>query len=212
MHIYAFGSVCRGDVTPESDVDLLAIVDAQDARFSPDEYSIYSYSRLVQIWRAGNPFAWHLSTEARLLYSSNGVDVLFEMGEPSRYTNCVADCQKFYALFCDAVVSITSQSETEIYDLSVVFLAARNFATCFSLGHLEAPDFSRHSARRLGRHSLTISPEQYDVFERSRILSTRGTGASIGRCEIVMAVEALAEIESWMRCLLEELHGHAAGV
>jgi hypothetical protein len=53
MHIYAFGSVCRGDISPGSDVDLLAVVEGHDARFSPDDYSIYSYERVREIWEEG---------------------------------------------------------------------------------------------------------------------------------------------------------------
>lgn len=65
MHIYAFGSICRGDVSPASDVDLLAIVDGYDERFSLDDYSIYSYDRIWEIWNEGNPFAWHLALESK---------------------------------------------------------------------------------------------------------------------------------------------------
>ena len=61
MYIYAFGSLCRGQVDLESDVDLLAIVDGHDDRFDPSKFSIYSYNRVREIWQEGNPFAWHLS-------------------------------------------------------------------------------------------------------------------------------------------------------
>lgn len=35
MHIYAFGSICRGEIDKNSDIDLLAIVDGFDARLWP---------------------------------------------------------------------------------------------------------------------------------------------------------------------------------
>ena len=57
MHIYAFGSVCRGDVLPSSDIDLLAITEGHDSRFDPNNYSIYSYNRIKELWQEGNPFA-----------------------------------------------------------------------------------------------------------------------------------------------------------
>lgn len=43
MHIYAFGSICRGEVDSFSDIDMLAIVSGRDERFNPRDYSIYSY-------------------------------------------------------------------------------------------------------------------------------------------------------------------------
>ena len=48
VHIYAFGSVCRGDLSIGSDVDLLALVSGLDARFDPDMFSIYSYKRIEE--------------------------------------------------------------------------------------------------------------------------------------------------------------------
>jgi Nucleotidyltransferase domain len=205
MHIYAFGSVCRGDVSPGSDIDLLAIVDGQDARFSPIDYSIYSYDRIKEIWEEGNPFAWHLSLEARLLYASNQLDFLRALGEPSLYKNCRQDCEKFFSLFKDARASFESQAETRVFDLSTMFLAIRNFATCFSLCNLGKVDFSRNSALRLGARSLCISSRAYDVLERSRILCTRGIGPSITDKEAEAASGQFSVVEKWMGKLLTEV-------
>src|SRR5262245_60779312 len=98
-HIYAFGSVCRGDVSPGLDVDLLAVVQRYDPRFSPDTYSIYSYERIGELWAEGNPFAWHLSLESKLLYSPDRSDFLRSLGRPRSYRRCYQDCSKFFVLF-----------------------------------------------------------------------------------------------------------------
>src|SRR5438067_11346690 len=98
MHIYAFGSICRGDVSLESDVDLLAIVEGNDPRFDPDVYSIYSYKRIQELWGAGNRFAWHLSLESRLLYSADQCDSLKRLGARNPHKDCVHDSDKFLAL------------------------------------------------------------------------------------------------------------------
>jgi predicted nucleotidyltransferase len=132
MHIYAFGSVCRGDVSPGSDVDLLAIVEGHDPRFSPSDYSIYSYERISKIWEEGNPFAWHLSIESKLVYSADQSDFLRTLGKPYSYMKCREDCERFLGLFQEARASFESHTETKVFDLSMVFLAIRNFATCFS--------------------------------------------------------------------------------
>jgi nucleotidyltransferase-like protein len=141
MHIYAFGSVCRGDVTKGSDADLLAIVNGHDSRFDPETFSIYSYERIKELWRQGNPFAWHLALESRLLYSSDQHDFLKGLGNPVKYKECVRDCEKFFALFREASASILSGSNSVVFDLSTIFLSIRNFATCFSLGIGQSPDF-----------------------------------------------------------------------
>jgi hypothetical protein len=205
MHIYAFGSVCRGDVSPESDIDLLAIVEGHDARFSAEDYSIYSYERIREIWQEGNPFAWHLAIESKMLFASDKTDFLSSIGKPGPYRRCREDCEKFRALFEEATVSFTSHPDSKIFDLSMVFLAIRNFATCYSLGKMDKPDFSRSAALRLGDRSLTISADAYEVLQRSRILSTRGTGESVSAEEANLASGYFADIGGWMRQRMSEV-------
>ena len=205
MHIYAFGSVCRGDIFPTSDVDLLAVVDRYDDRFNPCDYSIYSYHRIKQIWEEGNPFAWHLASESRLLFASDQADFLKSLNEPARYRRAVQDCQKFFSLFVEAKHSIKTTSTTTTFDLSMVFLAVRNFATCFSLGFLAQPNFSRRSAIEIGRHSLSIERGAFEILERSRILCTRAIGSPINAFEEAAAIEQFPHIEAWMECLLREV-------
>ena len=211
MQIYAFGSVCRGDIGPDSDIDLLAIVDGFDDRFDPDVYSIYSRQRIQEIWVEGNPFAWHLSLESRLLHSSDGTDILVELGRPARYDACAHDCKKFQSLFLDAESSIASGRTTRVFDLSMVFLAIRNFATCFSLGYLDRPDFSRHAAIRIGADSLAMPADAYKILERARILCTRGKGAAVTETDVELAIRQFPTIDKWMVHLLYQLEASRYG-
>lgn len=209
-HIYAFGSVCRGDILPGSDTDLLALVEGYDPRFDPNTYSIYSYNRLAEIWAEGNPFAWHLSLEARLIYSGDGIDQIKSMGAPGPYRKCVFDCKKFRSLFYEAKFSFLENERSQIFDLSMIFLGIRNIATCYSLGVLSTPDFSRHAALRIGNRSLKIPSEPYEILERCRILCTRGFGPAINHREVEMASSAFPLVEEWMTQLVEEAVHYAA--
>ncbi len=205
MHIYAFGSVCRGDVRQGSDIDLLALVDGYDSRFDPDVFSVYSYGRLVDLWREGNPFAWHLFLESTLLFASDGSDFLNSLNSPSDYTGCLRDCEKFYGVFCEAYDSIASQSASKVFELSTVFLSIRNIATCFSLGTTDNPDFSRNSARHLGSNSLPLADSPFAILERARILSTRGKGQSITGKEIADVVGQLHDGYQLTRLILTRI-------
>lgn len=198
MHIYAFGSVCRGDVDVSSDIDMLAIVNGHDSRFNPSDYSVYSYERIHELWEQGNPFAWHLFLESKLVYSQDEIDYLQNIGEPSIYRSGIADCEKFREIFLSAKESIGNSALTEIFDLSSVFLGVRNFATCYSLHGDITADFSRNSARNLGRQSIPVDGSTYSLFERSRVLCTRGSGEILSPAEIDKAKMALGEIDSWM--------------
>jgi hypothetical protein len=200
-HIYAFGSVCRGDVTLESDIDLLAVTRGLEKLFNPDSYSIYSYSRIADIWKEGSPFAWHLSLEARLLYSPDNSDYLRELGAPAVYRSAARDCNKFFTLFTDSAIALREGTNSPVFELSTIFLAVRNFATCYSLG-VGNPDFSRHSALCIGVNSLSLSRDSFLTLERARLLCTRGIGAMISRDEVISVVLELEIIDKWMRTLI----------
>lgn len=208
MHVYAFGSVCRGDISVGSDIDLLAIVDGCSFRFDPDVFSIYTYERIRELWQEGNPFAWHLSLESRLLFSSDQHDYLKVLGRPGPYRNSVRDCEKFFALFREACASILASSTSRVFDLSTVFLSIRNIATCFSLGVTKQPDFSRNSAHRLGDNSIPISLSTFQILERARILCTRGYGTNITDQEVNIVIGQLNEVHEWMNNLVEKAKEH----
>ncbi|HEY9876171.1 MAG TPA: nucleotidyltransferase domain-containing protein [Candidatus Obscuribacterales bacterium] len=204
MHIYGFGSICRGDISLGSDIDILAIVEGYDSRIDPNTFSIYSYKRIQELWREGNPFAWHLSLESRLLFSSDQLDYLKMLETPEKYKNCVRDCEKFFSLFREAHGSIIASSNSRVFDLSTMFLSIRNIATCFSLGATEQPDFSRNSALRLGVNSIPLALDSYHILERARILCTRGYGKNITDDEIDTTLRRLNEIHKWMYNLVEK--------
>ncbi|MDR3566383.1 MAG: nucleotidyltransferase domain-containing protein [Negativicutes bacterium] len=212
MHIYAFGSICRGEISVCSDIDLLAIVEGHDSRFDADVYSIYSYNRVREIWKEGNPFAWHLYLESKLVFASDRSNFLRSLGAPTPYRNYVVDCDKFSSLFHDAHTSLKESAASKIFDLSTMFLGMRNIATCFSLGCLAQPDFSRHAALRLGTYSLNIPQEAYQVFERARILCTRGQGCNIELDEIDQALAQVDKVSQWMAKLNREAKNYAARI
>jgi hypothetical protein len=207
-HIYAFGSVCRGEVSHNSDVDLLAIVDGRDKRFNPEVFSVYSSERIHALWNEGNPFAWHLALEARLLFSTEPTDLLSCLGIPKRYQKCAEDCTKFANLFDEAHRSLLSQNSSTVFDLSMVFLSIRNIATCFSLGTTQQPTFSRRSALELGKESAPLSEQAHEVLERARVLCTRGYGPGLTVTETRAAVYELSAVKQWMTNLVRRVQEH----
>lgn len=205
MHMYAFGSVCRGEIDHGSDVDVLALAEGFDPRLDPDVFSIYSYRRIGEIWDEGNPFAWHLAKESRLLFSSDGEDYLQGLQSPGGYRNAQRDCTRFQELFVRARSSLESHCASPVFELSTIFLAIRNFATCYALGYLNMFEFSRYSARRIGDKSLVISDGTFTALERSRILSTRGHGEMICEREITKVLDEAQTVSDWMHTLMMEI-------
>ncbi len=206
MHIYAFGSICRGDISVDSDVDLLALAQGRDARLNPDKFSIYSYSRILELWKAGNAFAWHLSLEGRLIYAADGADFLKGLGSPAKYSGALVDCLKFRDIFESSFQSVEKGSPSLVFELSTIFLALRNIATCYSLSRMDSPTFGRDSARRLGPRSLDIDDNVYSLLMQARLLSTRGTGDSIDGIELANLLPELKRCRSWINELCNEVN------
>lgn len=206
MHVYAFGSICRGEIDYGSDIDLLAIVERFAPELDPSKFSIYSYSRIEQLWDEGNPFAWHLATESKLLFSSVDSDFLKDLGNPNSYAQASRDCRKFQRLFCASRMALEKGTSSPVFELSTAFLAVRNFATCYALGK-SVCEFSRFSPRRLGDKSLHISDDAFSALEKSRLLSTRGHGTMVAEDEVAMVLRETTAIGNWMDELLNEVVG-----
>lgn len=184
---------------------MLAISNGLDKHFDPSIYSIYSYERISELWVEGNPFAWHLFSESKMIYSSDKIDFIKSLGSPKEYQKFITDCDKFFKLFSKASTAINSGTSSAVFELSNIFLAIRNFATCFSLGKCGVNNFSRRSALQMGNRSLAISREAFEILERSRILCIRGTGKIIQKEEIRLITKEIESIGKWMQRLLMEV-------
>ncbi len=198
MHIYLYGSVCRGDVVPTSDVDLLAVVEGGDARVDPAVFSVYAHSQLTQLWVRGNPFAWHLALESRLVFAEDGVDVIRELGRPARYRDWPTDGEKFRDVYLAAKNELARSCETTTFELSTVYLAVRNLAICFSLHLGSAPVFSRRSFEQLGIDSLRLDARSVRILEDARILSTRGLGRPASEDDVLHVRSQLPKVDRWI--------------
>lgn len=203
MYIYAFGSICRGEIDFYSDVDLIVISEDQSkfSKFDPNKFSIYSENRLKEYWEKGNPFAWHLYKESKIIYSCDGVDLMYRWGEPSPYSTGIEDLKKFQNIFWDSVEQIELTRESFLFDIATIFLSIRNFATCYSLAN-EQINFHRNSALNLGEKSVPISAENYKILESARLLATRGVGEFPSECDSSRLIACFKSIDDWMKLLL----------
>lgn len=200
-NVYIFGSVVRGEIDQFSDIDLLLITDETINNIDPNKYSIYSPERIKELYSEGNPFAWHLYYESKLVYSSEK-DFLFSLGQPSAYINCKSDLLKFKRLFDDSIQSIHQDNFSMIFDFSMIFLAIRNFATCYSLGCYDKPIFSRLTFENLTDYPLVLDNEIKEILMMSRISSTRGI-EYIPRDKSLSLLESnLDKIENWFNKIL----------
>ncbi len=203
-HVYAFGSICRGEVAPDSDVDLLALVDGRDDRFSGEQFSIYTYRRIEKLWREGNAFAWHLALERALIFSSDGKDFLASLGMPASYSFAERDSDRLVRIFRDALDCVASpESRSIVFEFGSIYLAIRNLATCYSLVNSAEPVFSRDAPLLLDDRSLDVPPSVYSTLLRCRILSTRGKGKMVSEEELNQVLCELDNLENWVNKISE---------
>lgn len=196
MHIYAFGSVCRGEIDQGSDVDMLACIDGSETTIDANQFSIYTYDKLRELWLIGNPFVWHLHLESKLIFSSDGIDFFSELGTPSKYKDIKSDLAKFSELFNGARDALLAGPENAVFNLSCIFLAVRNAAMCYSI-YDKKPEFSRYSALNI-QPALPVPSEIYKILVRARLLSSRGYGSLISKQEIAAVVDVVEVIRSWL--------------
>lgn len=204
-HFYAFGSICRGEVDRSSDVDLLACITGPNPDIDTEKYSVYQHDRLRRLWAEGNPFAWHLHLESRLLFSSDGIDFIASLGVPAAYTAGAVDCDKFARLFSDSLDQLSKARVNATFNLSCMFLAIRNFATCYSIWR-GRPVFSRKSPLLIDT-PLTMDAEAFGVLTRARVLSTRGIGYALSDEEITLVLRAAPAVQTWIFQLLAKVRG-----
>lgn len=203
-HIYAFGSLCRGEVALDSDIDLLALVEGRDERFSGDKFSIYTYSRIEALWRAGDAFSWHLTRETALIYSSDGSDFLSGLGLPAPYSFVKRDCDRLVQVFRDATSAVSnSSSKSMVFEFASIYLALRNLATCYSLVACPEPIFSRDAPLRLGERRIRISEKSFWTMLQCRMLATRGSGPMVSEDEVKDVLFQLDEIGQWVEEISE---------
>ena len=201
-NIYIFGSTVRGEVDQYSDVDLLLITDEKTSDIDPNKYSIYKPSRVKEMFVEGNPFAWHLYYESKLVYSSDK-DFLSTLGIPSLYKDCKLDLMKFKKLFDDSIDSLKTNEYSVTFDLAMIFLAIRNFATCYTLGCYKKPIFSRQSFEKLTDFPLVLDIRLKEMLMMSRISSTRGINYYIGEEDLSLFKSEIGNINKWFNEILE---------
>jgi len=204
MEIYAFGSIVRGEIDIYSDIDILVLKGSDEVLkdLDKEQYSIYTFQRLERLWKEGNPFAWHLYVESKCLYSTNEKSFISLLGEPNPYTSLKSDLKKFHDLFLESKDSILRNEFSIDFDLSMIFLSIRNFASCFALGYLKMYEFSRDSALKINEYSLQIDSEVYERLKQSRLLSTRGVGEAVTDFSLIKISSELDNIETWFNRIL----------
>lgn len=201
--IYVFGSICRGESTPTSDVDVLVVPFEVHSSQFPQSWSVYSPELLTEYFKAGRLFAWHLHLEAKCVYSPRSESFLASLGSPAPYSTIVDDIDDLDALLNEALTELASGTDNVIYELGIAYTAIRDLAMSASWSLLRSPCFSVDVPYR-----LPIDPPlPRDVYHQTmmaRHASTRGSQLNFDPMSTAKIVTN-APLENWVASLREAI-------
>jgi hypothetical protein len=212
--VYVFGSAGRGQQDHLSDLDLLAVVRTGGGKV-PEE-SVVSYvppnlkslkvsiswygdSRLREMFRNGELFAWHLAAETIALFDP--CSFLTRLGKPAEYRDCVVDVASFQQVLAGIPEQVTAHANNAIYEAGLVYVCLRNIAMAASWILCETPDFSRYSVFKLsGIESCPISVGEFDITMACRMAAQRGLEPppSVDRAFVL---DVFARLDPWIKDL-----------
>ena len=182
-----FGSQVRGDADPLSDLDVLIITDsgkpdtADIEKYFKDEYkqnsdiSIYSFSRLKEMYGHGHLFAWHLFQESKFIPYKNTKNLIGELGKPNLYNDAHQDISELIGLL-NSIETELKFGVNSVYEAGLLYVCLRNIALSASWYSESGLKFGRYSPFQLGNKmpTLRIKVDEYELLAMCRYATTRG--------------------------------------
>lgn len=215
-----FGSCSRGDEDKQSDIDVLVVVDDGDTTIDSatreaittafgarTELSVYSVSRLAEMFRTGHLFAWHLWQD-----SSPGPipgttpDLLANLGQPSPCPNALQEAKDLHEDLTACVRELRNGTNSPRFEAGLVYICLRNIAIQLSWYLPNGPTFSRHSPYVVGEFASLPCPlpkKDYDQLHLARRLRSEFPPQEAHDLSLP-SHHALAQTTSWSRALIEQ--------
>lgn len=171
--IYVFGSICRGEVSPTSDVDILVLPFTNVRSNFPNGWSIYTPEIIREYYSQGRLFAWHLHLEAKCIFSLNEIPFLTTLGSPKAYSTMNQDIDELEILLQEAINELKNGTKSFVYELGIAYTAIRDIAMSASWALLKAPSFSSDAPYQLPS-PCPLDYSTYNLAKLARHSSTRG--------------------------------------
>lgn len=190
MWIYIFGSLSRGEVDANSDVDALCVYKPNESKNIPSSMQGYTDSCLKEIFDNGDLFAHHLYLESKLVYTSDGTDIVRNIGKPSPYTIWEHDFDSFIDVALFAINEIITKGQS-VFRLGLLYMSMRDIAMIYSQVKMNISDFSKYSPYNTDIQ-LKVDLDEYEILRLCRISSTRG----ISNDKIYLKISELCFLKS----------------
>jgi predicted nucleotidyltransferase len=191
LSLRLFGSEARCDSDLGSDLDILAVLDspltseiattvtaAVEALFQRNaSISWYSKERVIEMYRAGHLFAWHLYLESAPLTPGYRYDILKILGNPVEYTCAEEDINSLIDILHSVPSALKKCPNNSCYEAGIIFVCLRNIALSASSLSADGLDFSRYSPYNIADTigiPFPLNTEEYRSLIHCRLCSQRG--------------------------------------
>lgn len=204
MWVYVFGSLVRGEIDVDSDVDILAVVSEQSEKKNlPANFLKYTMSELIKSFEKGELFAHHLAHESQLIYSDDGRDIIELLGSPTPYSLALEHIIQFKEIGLSAIERIRKNTSATVFNYGLIYMALRDVAMILSYIQGDRPSFSKNSPYHVSPQ-LTLPKAKYSLLRRCRAASTRGVEI-FALTDRLLIDDELSEIERWLKDSEEEV-------
>lgn len=195
--IYLFGSLTRGEVSSDSDIDILVVPDPNHEPYQyPGDWSVYSRSTIASYYAEGRLFAWHLYLEAKCVHSASNIPWLASLGQPTAYRTAASDIDSLATLLQYSIREIRNGTASLVFELGLVYTAVRDIAMCASWSQLNRPCFSRRAPYLLPVR-CPLEENVYNVAMTARHCSTRG-GRVPQDCAQAAEIIKGTQLDAWV--------------
>ena len=200
VDIYIFGSTVRGEVKSNSDIDVLVVTyEEYDRSLYPDSWSVYPKETILNYFKEGRLFAWHLYLDAKCIFSDNSVPIIEKLGMPNKFTSLKEDFYSLKMIITTSLSELKTGTESSIFELGVIYTALRDIAMVLSTKLLDRPCFSRYSPYFLPTN-FPIPKNLYESMIEARLNSTRGIKFS--KNSIKLSQDLLScKVNDWLKSL-----------
>lgn len=126
-------------------------------------FSVYKESRIIEMFKKGHLFAWHLYYESYRIFDK--IDLIDKCGRPSNYLNAMDDINFFYSIVDEIFDRIHRNLSNNIYEAGLLYIAIRNIAISASYVLFDRPVFSRYVpifVSNFSKIDFPVSTDQYN--------------------------------------------------
>ncbi len=201
---HSYGSVCRGEPDPGSDVDILVISDRRDRADLPSSWSCYSRRRLRTLFTRGTLFAWHLYLESVPLWP-RCAGYLKKIGPPSPYAAAAREIADLHRILRGAAKELADGTSSPVYEFGLLSLACRDTAMAAFPALQGRFDFSRYAPLHLKTAAFPLSKKQFDYLLACRRATTRGCDLRRQPKLERQVLARLERLEAWCADLLNRV-------